>query len=106
MELFELTARTTSRQISSLIAQVKEQKADLGIAFDGDADRIGVIDEQGKHHRGDQLMILFSRAILAELPGATFVAEAKCSQTLFDDIRNTVKGHHVESRPFAYESKT
>jgi len=78
---------TVPENLTSLIAQVKEQKADLGIGFDGDADRIGVIDEQGKIIWGDKLMILFSRAILAELPGATFVAEVKCSQTLFDDIK-------------------
>ena len=78
---------TIPANLTSLIAKVKEQKADLGIGFDGDADRIGVIDEQGKIIWGDQLMILFSRAILAELPGATFVAEVKCSQTLFDDIK-------------------
>ena len=73
--------------LTSLIAAVKRQKADVGISFDGDADRIGVVDEQGKIIWGDQLMILFSRAILAELPGATFIAEVKCSQTLFDDIK-------------------
>lgn len=78
---------TVPENLTSLIAQVKEQKADLGIGFDGDADRLGVVDEQGKILWGDQLMILFSRAILAELPGATFVAEVKCSQTLFEDIK-------------------
>jgi phosphomannomutase/phosphoglucomutase len=78
---------TVPANLTSLISKVKEQKADLGIGFDGDADRIGVIDEQGKIIWGDQLMIIFSRAILAEIPGATFVAEVKCSQTLFDDIK-------------------
>ncbi|WAC08296.1 MAG: phosphomannomutase/phosphoglucomutase [Thermodesulfobacteriota bacterium] len=78
---------TVPANLTSLISKVKEQKADLGIGFDGDADRIGVVDEQGKIIWGDQLMILFSRAILAEIPGATFVAEVKCSQTLFDDIK-------------------
>ena len=78
---------TIPANLETLIAKVKENKADLGIAFDGDADRIGVIDEKGKIIWGDQLMILFSRAILKEVPGATFIAEVKCSQTLFDDIK-------------------
>jgi phosphomannomutase / phosphoglucomutase len=66
---------------------LKERGADLAIAFDGDGDRIGVIDERGRIIWGDQLMVIFSRAILQERPGATFIAEVKCSQTLFDDIR-------------------
>lgn len=70
------------------IDAVHEHKADLVIAFDGDADRIGVVDERGKVIWGDQLMVIFARAILAEQPGATFIAEVKCSQTLFDDIVN------------------
>lgn len=72
--------------LESLVAEVRRQGADLGIAFDGDADRIGVVDERGSILWGDQLMILFSRVILREVPGATIVAEVKCSQTLFDDI--------------------
>ncbi len=69
------------------IERLKERGADLAIAFDGDGDRIGVIDERGNIIWGDQLMVIFSRAILMERPGATFIAEVKCSQTLFDDIR-------------------
>jgi phosphomannomutase/phosphoglucomutase len=68
------------------IDAVSQHRADLAIAFDGDADRIGVVDEQGRVIWGDQLMVIFSRAILKEQPGATFIAEVKCSQTLFDDI--------------------
>ncbi|HYV03493.1 MAG TPA: phosphomannomutase/phosphoglucomutase, partial [Blastocatellia bacterium] len=68
------------------IDAVREQKADLAIAFDGDADRIGVVDESGRIIWGDQLMVIFSREILKENPFATFIAEVKCSQTLFDDI--------------------
>jgi phosphomannomutase/phosphoglucomutase len=68
------------------IDAVSRHQADLAIAFDGDADRIGVVDEQGRVIWGDQLMVIFSRAILQEQPGATFIAEVKCSQTLFDDI--------------------
>jgi phosphomannomutase/phosphoglucomutase len=69
------------------IENVKKQGADLAVAFDGDGDRIGVVDERGGIIWGDQLMVIFSRAILREHPGATFIAEVKCSQTLFDDIR-------------------
>jgi phosphomannomutase/phosphoglucomutase len=69
------------------IDAVREHKADLAIAFDGDADRIGVVDQQGRIIWGDQLMVIFSRHILKDNPGATFIAEVKCSQTLFDDIR-------------------
>jgi phosphomannomutase/phosphoglucomutase len=65
---------------------VREVRADVGIAYDGDADRLGAVDEQGNVLWGDQLMILFSRALLAECPGATIVGEVKCSQSLYDDI--------------------
>jgi phosphomannomutase/phosphoglucomutase len=78
---------TIVEHMRSAIDLVKERNADLGIAFDGDGDRIGVIDERGRIIWGDQLMVIFSRAILREHPGATFIAEVKCSQTLFDDIQ-------------------
>ncbi len=78
---------TIPKNLSALIDTVRTHKADLGIAFDGDSDRIGVIDEQGNILWGDQLMVIFSRDILAERPGATFVSEVKCSQTMYDDIR-------------------
>jgi phosphomannomutase/phosphoglucomutase len=69
------------------IKAVAEHAADLAIAFDGDGDRIGVVDERGRVIWGDQQMIIFSRAILQAQPGAKFIAEVKCSQVLFDDIR-------------------
>ncbi|MFP5263621.1 MAG: phosphomannomutase/phosphoglucomutase [Blastocatellia bacterium] len=69
------------------IEAVAEHKADLAIAFDGDADRIGVVDDRGRVIWGDQLMIVFSRDILKRMPGATFIAEVKCSQLMFNDIR-------------------
>lgn len=78
---------TVVENVQDLIAAVRREQADVGIAFDGDADRIGVVDEQGQIIWGDQLMIIFSREILKEQPGATFISEVKCSQTLFDDIR-------------------
>ncbi len=78
---------TVVENMEAAIQTVREQKADLAIAFDGDGDRIGVIDEAGRIIWGDQLMVIFSRAILKNLPGASFIGEVKCSQTLFDDIR-------------------
>ncbi len=66
---------------------VDEKEADLGIAFDGDADRIGVVDKEGNIIWGDQLMIIFSRDILSRNPGATIIGEVKCSQVLYDDIK-------------------
>ena len=65
---------------------VLDNQLELGIAFDGDADRIGVIDARGETIWGDKLMVLFSRAILARHPGAAIISEVKCSQTLYDDI--------------------
>ena len=67
---------------------VNEKDADLGIAFDGDADRIGVIDRDGNIIWGDQLMIIFSRDILGCNPGVPIIGEVKCSQVLYDDIEN------------------
>jgi phosphomannomutase/phosphoglucomutase len=78
---------TIPKNLSSLIDAVHRSQADAGIAFDGDSDRIGVVDEQGNILWGDQLMVIFSRNILRGRPGATFVSEVKCSQTMYDDIR-------------------
>jgi phosphomannomutase/phosphoglucomutase len=77
---------TVPRYLEALIARVLEEKADLGIAFDGDADRIGAVDERGSILWGDQLMILYAREILARRPGATLIGEVKCSQLMYDDI--------------------
>ncbi len=78
---------TVTENLQDCIAAVKESGADLGIAFDGDGDRIGLIDETGRIIWGDELMVLLSREILKENPGATIIAEVKCSQNLFDDIK-------------------
>ncbi len=69
------------------IEAVRKNKADIGLAFDGDGDRVGVIDHEGNIIPGDKLMILFSRSILKEAPGATIIADVKCSHLLFQDIR-------------------
>ncbi|HKA23256.1 MAG TPA: phosphomannomutase/phosphoglucomutase [Blastocatellia bacterium] len=78
---------TVVENMRHAIDAVRAHGADLAIAFDGDADRIGVVDEQGSIIWGDQLMIIFARQILKKMPGATFIAEVKCSQNLFEDIR-------------------
>lgn len=77
---------TVEENLVDLIEAVREHRADIGIAFDGDGDRIGVVDETGRIIWGDELMILLARAVLAEYPNATIIGEVKCSQTLFDDI--------------------
>jgi phosphomannomutase/phosphoglucomutase len=77
---------TIPENMNDLIERVKKTRADLGIGYDGDADRIGVVDDRGNIIWGDQLMILFSREILKQQKGLTFVAEVKCSQNLFNDI--------------------
>jgi phosphomannomutase / phosphoglucomutase len=78
---------TLPENLRDLINRVKITQADVGIGYDGDADRIGVVDDQGTILWGDQLMILFAREILKERRGASFVAEVKCSQNLYNDIR-------------------
>lgn len=78
---------TVPKNLKDLISKVKEIKADLGIAYDGDGDRIGVVDEQGEILWGDQLLMMFSREILQRNPGAKVVFEVKCSQNLVDDIK-------------------
>jgi phosphomannomutase/phosphoglucomutase len=77
---------TVTENLQDCIEAVRETNADLGIAFDGDGDRIGVVDENGRIVWGDELMVLLSREILRENPGATIIAEVKCSRNLFDDI--------------------
>ena len=77
---------TVTENLQDTIKAVVENKADLGIAFDGDGDRIGIVDENGRIIWGDELMVLLSREVLKEKPNATIIAEVKCSQNLFDDI--------------------
>jgi phosphomannomutase/phosphoglucomutase len=79
---------TVPENLAALIAKVKETGADLGIAFDGDTDRIGAVDERGAVVYGDQLMIVYGREILTRKPGATFIGEVKCSQLMYDDLKN------------------
>jgi phosphomannomutase len=77
---------TVPANLVELIAEVRARKADIGIAFDGDADRIGLVDDVGQILFGDQLMVLLARDVLKERPGATIIADVKASQVLFDEI--------------------
>ncbi|HVJ54477.1 MAG TPA: phosphomannomutase/phosphoglucomutase [Aliidongia sp.] len=77
---------TEPHNLIQLQAAVAEEKADLGIAFDGDGDRIGVVDGAGRILWGDQLMVVLSEDVLKRHPGATIIADVKASQVLFDEI--------------------
>jgi phosphomannomutase/phosphoglucomutase len=77
---------TVESNLEDLKKAVIENGADLGIALDGDADRIGAIDNKGRVLWGDQLLILLGRALLLEKPGASIIGEVKCSQALYDEI--------------------
>jgi phosphomannomutase / phosphoglucomutase len=78
---------TVLENLKDLSALVRSESLDLGVAYDGDSDRLGVVDHRGEAVFGDKLMIIFAREILSRRPGVTFVSEVKCSQTLYDDIR-------------------
>ena len=77
---------TVPENLAMLIEKVRHEKADLGIAYDGDADRIGAVDEQGNILWGDELLVLFARDVLQRNPHAVIISEVKCSQRLYDDI--------------------
>jgi phosphomannomutase/phosphoglucomutase len=74
------------KNLQDLIKTVLAEKADVGIAFDGDADRIGVVDDSGEVIWGDQYMALMWPEILAKYPAAPAIIEVKCSQTLVDEV--------------------
>jgi len=77
---------TVAENMRDISRTVVEQGADLGIAYDGDGDRIGVVDGQGRIIYGDMLLLLLSRQLLQEHPGTTIISEVKCSQHMYDDI--------------------
>ncbi len=77
---------TVIENMEDLAKLVRKEKLDVGIAYDGDCDRLGVIDHRGEIVFGDKLMIVFAREILSRRPGTTFISEVKCSKTLYDDI--------------------
>jgi phosphomannomutase / phosphoglucomutase len=78
---------TVVKNLQDLIAKVKETGADLGIGLDGDADRIGVVDNRGRILWGDQLLVIYARDILKDHPGATIISEVKASEVLYSEIR-------------------
>ena len=77
---------TVEANLADLKALVRDNQLDMGFAFDGDADRIGAVDGQGRVLWGDQLVMILAEPVLEELPGATIIADVKASQTLFDRI--------------------
>ena len=79
---------TQPENLRHLVAAVLANKADVGLAFDGDSDRLGAVDEQGTVLYGDQLMIIYGREILSRKPGATIIGEVKSSQNMYDDLRH------------------
>ncbi len=85
---------TVEANLADLRAAVAAHDAEVGLALDGDGDRLGVIDGRGRVLWGDQLMILLGKAVLAEVPGAGFVGEVKCSQAMYDEL--TRAGGHPE----------
>ncbi len=86
------------KNLQDLIRTVRAERADVGLGFDGDGDRIGVVDDQGRIIWGDELMVLFWREILPKHPGAQAIVEVKCSQALVDEIRR------LGGRPFFYKT--
>ncbi len=78
---------TIPANLADLCKVVVEKKLPAGVAYDGDSDRVGAVDEQGRPLWGDMLLAIFARSILLEEPGATFIGEVKCSQNLYDDIK-------------------
>jgi phosphomannomutase/phosphoglucomutase len=78
---------TQPENLQHLVAAVLANRADVGLAFDGDSDRLGAVDEQGTILYGDQLMIVYGREILSRKPGATIIGEVKSSQNMYDDLR-------------------
>jgi phosphomannomutase/phosphoglucomutase len=77
---------TVPANLTDMLAMMKKENADLGIAFDGDADRIGMADETGRILYGDEMMVIFERNVLKSNPGATIISEVKSSYRLYDDI--------------------
>ncbi len=78
---------TVPENLEDLIARVKEDGAEIGVAFDGDGDRIGVVDGQGRIIYGDQILQILAADLLARRPGSTIIADVKASKVLFDEVR-------------------
>ena len=78
---------TVEENLDDLKKAVKEHGAAIGIGFDGDADRVGIVDSEGRFILGDEMMILINRAILKANPGAKIIGDVKCSDRMYDDVR-------------------
>lgn len=78
---------TVDANLADLIRVVREQKCDLGVAFDGDADRVGAVDEKGNILRCDNLMTIYAKDVLKRHPGAPIIGDVKCSQVMYDEIK-------------------
>ncbi len=78
---------TQPENLRHLVNRVVAEQAEVGLAFDGDSDRLGAVDERGTILYGDQLMIIYSREILSRKPGAKVIGEVKSSQHMYDEIR-------------------
>lgn len=89
---------TVEHNLDDLKRAVAETRAELGIAFDGDGDRIGAVDEKGNVVWGDYLLLIYAREILKRKPGATFIGEVKCSQILYDELEK------LGGRPIMYKT--
>lgn len=77
---------TVHENLTDLVNKIRETHADFGVAFDGDSDRVGLVDEKGRIVFGDELMIILSREVLSSNPGATIISEVKSSHRLYQDI--------------------
>jgi len=85
---------TVQENIKQLTATMQSGNFDMGIAYDGDSDRVGATDETGNLIFGDMLLLICGREILARKPGSTFIGEVKCSQVLYDEL-NKLGGHAI-----------
>ncbi len=89
---------TVEANLEPLKRAVREHGAEMGLSFDGDADRIGAVDETGSVIWGDMLMLIFGREILRRKPGATFIGEVKCSQVMYNELER------LGGRPIMYKT--
>ncbi|MDG2005960.1 MAG: phosphomannomutase/phosphoglucomutase, partial [Thermodesulfobacteriota bacteirum] len=78
---------SVEENLKDLVSLVKREELDFGISFDGDADRIGVVDENGSFIYSDMVLLLLARSVLKDNPGAKIIGEVKCSKNLFEDIK-------------------
>ena len=94
---FFLAEISIEENLEQLVELVDHMDCDFGIAFDGDGDRIGVVDDKGRILFGDQLMALFAEEVLASHPKATIIADVKTSQRLFFTTANPEKAGQIAS---------